>query len=70
MLDQPGDTRLVEELQAAVGEACCLVRVDGDVMCLRLTRFKQALTDEERRDAVPEADLDGAGGTLASDPVP
>src|SRR5215217_4815296 len=51
MLDQPGDARLVEELQAEVGEACCLVRVDGDVMCLRLTGFKQALTNEQRRDA-------------------
>jgi hypothetical protein len=69
VLNELGDACLVEELQAAVGEACCLVRVDGDVLRLWLTGFKQAFTDEEGRDAVPEADLDSAGGTLASDPV-
>jgi hypothetical protein len=69
VVNEPGDARLREELLAAVGEACCLVRVDGDVMCLWLTAVKQAFTDEEGRDAVPEADLDSAGGTLANDPV-
>ncbi len=60
MFHQAGDSGLVQELQAAAGEAGVLLGVDDDVAGMRGAAGEQSLADEQRRDPVAKADLDRA----------
>src|SRR5262249_43847077 len=59
VLDKLEDARVVEKLQRAVREAALLVRIDCQVARSGVAVCQQAVADEERRDAVSKADLDG-----------
>lgn len=67
-LHQLREARLLQELQAAVGEPRRLLRIEHDMTRVLRTAGEQALTDAERRDAVPEADLDRPTGVFVLHP--
>src|SRR5438094_3521917 len=68
-LDQLANSGLVDDLQAAVGERRRLIRVDDDVTRVGVAVRQEPFTDEQRRDAVPEAGLDRPNGSFSLDPA-
>jgi hypothetical protein len=68
-LDQPRDSGLVQELETAAGEPRVLVGIDDNVSCIRVAVHEQPFAREQRRDAVPEADLDRPRRPFAHDPI-
>jgi hypothetical protein len=69
VLDARTDARVVQKLEAAAGESRELVRIDRNVASVRIPGGEQAVADEQRRDAVPEADFDRPSGALLNDPL-
>ena len=59
---------LLDELQSAVREPRCLIRVDREMSRIFVADGMQALAYEVGFDAIAEADLDRARRLLALDP--
>lgn len=68
MIDHGSGACLLEELQAAVGEAGRLVGIDDQVSGRRVGVGEQPFTDRQGREAVAETDPDGLDCGLADHP--
>ncbi len=68
VLHEGVDARLLEYLEAAVGESSCLKRIQDYMTRIRIPGSNQAFADVERRDAITEADLNGLGRLLSKNP--
>ena len=68
-LDQRRQARLVEDLQSAIREPCCLVWIEGDVVRIGRAVGEQSFANEERCDPIAEADFEGLPRAFADHPV-